>query len=386
MSFRKGTIGHTRRMVRVLALLTLIGVLSACGNAQDASTSNDKAGSGGPTIPVTTATAVQKTVPVRLDAVGIVEAYATVNVKSRVDGQIVQVHFREGDYVAEGAPLFDIDPRPFQVQLQQAEAELAREQAQLALARAAMQRYEDLSRRKLASKEQYDQARTALEAAEAQVRAAKATVENAKLQLDYATIRAPIAGRVGAVLLHAGNMVKANDTAPLVVLRQLSPIYVSFSVPERELPILQRRAAAGSLQVQVTVPETDLPALTGQLSFIDNTVDAATGTVRLKATFKNEERLLWPGQFVRVALAVSEHKDAVVVPAQAVQTGPEGAYVFVVAPDETAQMRAVQVAYSAGGESVIGQGLAPGERVVTLGQSRLASGIKVKFDSAASTP
>jgi multidrug efflux system membrane fusion protein len=328
-------------------------------------------------VPILVAAVERRVMPVEIRAFGNVEAYATVAIKARIDGQIIAVHFREGQDVRQGDPLFDIDPKPFAAVLHQVEAELLRDKAQLDQARLEERRYLGLLKKNAVTQDQYDQVRTAVEVAGATVHAAEAAVENAKVQLGYTTVRSPIDGRTGRILIQLGNLVKANDTNALVVINQIDPIYVTFSVPEHFLDELRSRQAAGALKVQAALPNTLIPPVAGSLAFVDNAVDSSTGTVRLKALFDNTRRVLWPGQFAAVALTLKEQPDAVVVPSAAVQTGPKGQYVFVVKPDLTAEMREVRVDRSQGEETVIAEGLHPGETVVTTGQSRLVPGAKV---------
>jgi multidrug efflux system membrane fusion protein len=360
-----------------VCLFTAVLLLAGCS---DKGTSQPKGKASAP-VPVMVGTIARKAMPVQLKAIGAVEAYATVAVKARVDGQIVQAYFKEGQEVRQGDPLFDIDPRPFAAQLRQAEANLARDQATLDNARTQERRYQDLLQKKLVAKDQYDQIRTGRETAEANVRADQAAIENAKLQLEYSQIRSPINGRTGKIMIQPGNLVKANDVSPLVTINQVNPIYVSFSIPEQYLGEIRRRMSADPLRVQATLPETGLAPVSGRLDFIDNQVDAATGTIRLKAVFQNQDRTLWPGQFVHVVLTLYQQPDAVVAPSQSIQTGPNGQYVFVVKPDMTAEVRPITVDRSQGDETVITKGIAPGERVVTTGQSRLTPGAKVNVKS-----
>lgn len=363
----------------VAAILMAAGLfifLPAC-NGQD---SQAKAGKAlGPSVPVIAAAVEKKTMPVRIRSIGNVEAYATVAVKARVDGQVTKVHFKEGQEVPKGAPLFEIDSRPFEAQLRQAEANLMRDKAQLENANAQERRYQDLLNKNFVSKEFYAQIRTNRDAAEATTRADQAAVENAKVQLEYTRIRSPINGYTGKIMIQEGNLVKANDTNSLVVINQVSPIYVNFSVPEQNLSEIRRYQMQGTLNVAVTLPDTSTSLIVGTLAFIDNSVDPATGTIKLKALFENREKQLWPGQFAHVALTLYEQPDALVVPSQAVQTGPNGYYVFVVKPDFTAEVRNVTVAWADGGQTVIGRGLAAGEKVVTSGQLRLTPGAKVEL-------
>lgn len=338
-----------------------------------------------PPVPVVAGVVQQKPMPVRLRVFGHVEAQATVTVKARVDGHIRKVQVREGQEVEVGTPLFELDPRPFEILERQAEANLARDRAKLDNARQEERRQQELVRQKLVSQEQYEQIRTDRQAAEATVRADEAILEQAKLQLEYCRISSPIRGRVGALPAHLGNLVKANDTA-LLVINQISPIDVGFAVPEPYLNTIKRRQFQRPLQVETSLPQTDQPPLQGQLSFIDNAVDDATGTIRLKAQFRNEQQLLWPGQFVAVTLSLYEQPEALVIPASALQTGPKGHFVFVLKDDESVALREVQVDRTDEREAVIAQGLQAGERLILEGQSRLANGSKVKIKNAKTAP
>jgi len=332
-------------------------------------------------VPVAVADVRQKTVPVEVHAIGNVEAYSTVSVKSQVEGIIEGVHFTEGQDVRQGDLLFTIDSRPFETALRQAEANLARDLALEKNAQAQADRYTKLFEAGIVSQEQYDQFRTSAESYEAAVRADRAAVERAKLELGYCTIRSPLAGRTGRLIVHQGNLVKANADTPLVVINQISPIYVSFSVPEENLSTIRKYGAAGKLRVEAAAPDIPQPA-EGLLTFVDNTVDNTTGTVKLKGTFENRDKRLWPGQFVNVKLKLTTQPNAIVVPSQAVQSGQAGQYVFVVKPDLTAESRLVIVSRSVDGESVVEKGLRPDERVVVDGQLRLAPGMKVEIKTA----
>jgi multidrug efflux system membrane fusion protein len=334
--------------------------------------------------PVVVATVARRTLPVQISGFGNVEAYATVAVKSLVDGQIVRVGFQDGQDVKRGQLLFQIDPRPFQARLNEALANLARDRAQLENARAQAQRFHDLLGKNYVSQAQYTQARTALDAARAVIKADQAAIETVRLQLDYSTIRSPISGRTGKVMIQEGNLVKANDTNPLVMINQTSPVYVEFSVPEQELTAVREAMQAGPVSVSARLPHTEVPPSSGQLTFVDNTVDTSTGTIELRATFANTDHALWPGQFVTVSLTLREEKDVVVVPSQALQTGPHGQFVFVVKPDQTVEVREVKVERTRGADAVIAAGLAPGEVVVTEGQLRLNAGVKVRPAKGAS--
>ncbi len=359
------------------ALITLV---TACSD--EGHTSEIKSLPGGMAVPVEVATVSQKTVPVRIPAIGTVEAYATVAVKSRLDSQIMKVYFQEGQEVAKSDLLFDLDARPFVAQLRQAEANLLRDKAQLDYALIQERRYQNLLQKKDVTKDQYDEVHSKRESAEAVVHADEAAIESARLQIEYSSIHSPIQGRMGRLLIQQGNVVKANDTGPLVMINQLTPIYVNFSIPEQYLGSVRRYLAAGTIKVQATVPNTDLPPASGELTLVDNAVDTATGTIKLRATFPNKDKLLWPGQYVNISLTLYEQLAAVVVPSQAVQTGPQGYYVFVVKPDLSAELRDIQVARTEGGDTVIAKGVVPGEQVVTNGQSRLFPGARVNFKTA----
>lgn len=334
-----------------------------------------------PAVPVTAAAVVTRSVPVRLRAIGNVEPYTTVAIKARVDGQIDAVRFSEGDEVRKGATLFELDRRPFEAQLAQAQATLLKDRAVLDNASEQEKRYKDLLQKNFISPDAYGQVRTNAETAAAQVRADAAAIQGIRLQIDYCTIRAPVTGYAGKIMIQQGNLVKANDTNSLVVINQVRPIYVSFSVPEQELDAVRRYEADGELKVSAGVPNSTHPPLAGKLSFIDNTTDVATGTIRLKAEFPNTDKALWPGQFVDVVLTLTEQKDAVVMPATAVQNGPNGQYVFIVKPDRSVELRNVKIARTEGDAAVVASGIVPGDTVVTAGQLRLAPGIKVKLDA-----
>ncbi len=379
MSFHKES-----RYPGAFAVAILAVALASCsGKEPTAPKGNSKAGAP---VPVLVATAEQKVMPVQIRAIGNAEAYATVAVKARVDGQIVRVNFREGQDVAPGEVLFQLDPRPFEAALAQARANLARDAAQLANAQAQERRYRDLLQKNFVSREMYAQIRTNLDTARATVQADQAAVENARLQLEFGTIRSPISGRTGKILSQRGNLVKANDTNALVVINRIRPIYVDLSVPEQDLERIRRFMRGGARPVGVTLPGADAKTASGKLVFVDNAVDATTGTVRLKALFPNEDEALWPGLFVNATLTLRQQKDAVVVPSQAIQTGPRGQYVFVVKPDDSVEMRDIAVDRSVGAETVVAKGLAPGERVVTVGQLRLVPGAKVDIKPGRGAP
>jgi multidrug efflux system membrane fusion protein len=412
-------------------LLLIVALAAGCSDRATGTTKGAAAPTAPPAVPVGVATAEQKVVPVQVGAVGNVQAVTTVGVKSQVAGQIMQVHFAEGREVKKGDLLFTIDQRPFEATLQQAQANvgkdvaqikqmeaalaqrhaevtqaqanLERDQAQFEMARTQENRYKDLVDKELVAREQYDQVRTSFAAtsavvqadraavanAQASVRAAEAQLENAraaiqadealvemaKLNLGYTQIRAPMDGRTGNLLVQAGNVLKANEDNPMLVITQVHPIYVSFAVPEVHLAAVKKYRAAGSLKVEAVPSDTKVPA-TGTLTFINNVVDQTTGTIQLKATFQNADNALWPGQFVDVLLTLTS-ETAVVVPTQAVQSGQQGPFVFVVQPDLKVAARPVKPGRRLAREIIIEQGLAAGDRVVTDGQLRLVPGARV---------
>lgn len=328
-------------------------------------------------VPVTVGVVTPKDVPIVIRVIGTVESYSTVSVKALVGGELRRVSFEEGQNVRKGQLLFEIDPRPYEAALEQARAQLDRDKAQLKNAQADAQRYAGLVEKDYVTPSEYDKVLTSAAALEATVQADDAAVKSAALELEYCTIRSPIDGRTGALMVHRGNIVKANADTPLVVIEQMDPIYVSFFVPERSLTEIKNRQAEGTLTVQATVPDSGSHSVAGRLSFIDSTVDSQTGTVLLKATFSNPERLLWPGQFVNVGLTLATKNGALVVPTEAIQTGQQGSYVFVVKPDLTVESRPVVTGETMEHESVIEKGVSAGEKIVTDGQLRLVPGAKI---------
>jgi membrane fusion protein, multidrug efflux system len=393
------------RLLAAGAVWALAASLLLAGCSDDATGKPSRAAAP-PAVPVTAADALEKSVPLQLTAVGNAMPYTSVAIKSQVSGQIVQVHFKEGQDVAKGELLFTIDPRPFEAALRQAEAalnqrraeilqtgaNLERDTAQLANARVQERRYRELVERELVAREQYDQFRTGLSTmestvqadqaavanAQASARAAQAAVDNARLQLAYTAIRAPIDGRTGNVMVQVGNVVKGNDDTPMVVINQVQPIYVSFAIPEQHLGDVRTYRAAGSLRVEVRAPRQAETLATGALTFINNAVDQATATIQLKATFANTNNALWPGQFVDVVLTLTS-RTAIVVPSQAIQAGQQGPFVFVVKADQTVESRPVVVGTRLGAETIVERGLRGGELVVTDGQLRLVPGARVEI-------
>lgn len=333
-------------------------------------------------VPVTTASVVQKSMPVEIKVIGTTEPYSTVAVHSQITGELTSVNFKEGDDVKKGQVIFTLDRRPLEAAVDQAQANLAKDQAQATNARAQAARYQDLLKRGIATHEQSDQMISNAAALDATVAADRAALESAKVQLAYATITAPLSGRTGALMVHAGNLVRAADTLPLVVINQVAPIYVSFGVPEAQLPELKRYMTRERLGVQAVPPNDQEAPSTGVISFVDNTVDPTTGTIKIKGTFPNQDHRLWPGQFVNVVVRLTTQANAVVVPAAAVQTGQQGSYVFVVKDDKTVDMRTVQVERVANSEAVIKDGLKTGETIVTDGQLLLVPGSRISVKNA----
>jgi membrane fusion protein, multidrug efflux system len=433
----RGTLTMTvaRTGWRLPFLLVLAGGLAACSGDR----AESKQPPPRPVVSVAVAPVEQKAMPLQIQAIGTVEAYAVVSVRAQVGGELQRVHIKEGQQVRKGDLLFTIDPRTYEAALAQAEANVARDQVQVQQARAVLERdvarvaqtkaalardvaqsknaqvqverYADLFKRELIAQEQYDQIRTnaealaatvradeadvrsaeetvradqaAIRSAEQTVRADEAAVTNTKIQLGYTTIRSPVDGRAGSLMLNEGNIVRAGGTSDstLLVINQVRPIYVSFTVPQQQLPSIRRYMLEGTLGVSAA-PAGDPRAATGVVTFVDNLVDAATGTIRLKATFANEEGRLWPGQFANVTLTLASEPDAIVVPSAALQSGPQGAYVFVAKPDSTAENRRVTIARTQGNETVIAKGLQAGEKVVTDGQPRLTQGAKIEIRTA----
>jgi len=427
---------RTKMMLRAGLELTLAIVLAASLSGCPRNSAESKQPSKAAAVPVGVAVVEQKAMPVQIQAIGTVEAYSVVSVRAQVGGELMRVHFKEGDDVRKGDLLFTIDPRSFEAALAQAQANLAKDtglvqqaraqlerdrakvaQTQAALARDQAQaknaeveaaRYAELLKRGLIAQEQADQFRTtaeslshtviadeadiksaeetvradeaAINSAQQAVRADEAAVDNAKIQLGYTTIRSPIDGRTGSLMLHEGNVVRASGTndSTLVVINQVQPIYVSFTAPQQQLPTIKRYMADGKLEVRA-LPGGEPKPLRGVVTFIDNAVDQTTGTIRLKATFQNEEKRLWPGQFVNVDLTLTVDPEAIVVPAAAVQSGQQQSqYVFVVKDDSTVDVRKVTVKRTQGGETIIGEGLKAGESVVVDGTPRLVAGAKVE--------
>ena len=370
---RRSAATACRDLISVDSLVLALALLGACSAPPPTKA---------PPVPVKIASAVQVAAPVVVVANGMVEPMQTVAVQAQVGGTLQDVTFHEGDEVAADQVLFRIDPRPYQASLRQAEASLARSQAQADNAKRDADRYRTLAEQDYVTKSQADQAVAAAAAAAATVEADRAAVETARLNLGYTTIRAPIAGRTGSLLVRQGNLVRPNAD-PLVVINQLRPILVRFPVLQRDFPALHRKAAERSLEVRVaTVDSVTIPE-TGALSFLDNAVDSLTGSVTAKARFTNAGNRLWPGEYVRVTVQLEVESGAIAVPSRALQAGQEGSFVFVVDHDQKAQVRPVSVGRVVGDMTVVTSGITAGERVVVDGQSRLTPGASVDIKGPA---
>jgi membrane fusion protein, multidrug efflux system len=364
----------------VLLLLVSAGCAGEEGAAAAGGAGNGRGGrggGGGPSVPVAVGTVVQKAMPIEISVIGAAEPFSSVAIRAQTTGQLTSVNFTEGDDVMAGQVLFTLDRRPLEAALQQAQANLDRDVAQAANAAQQAKRFDELAQRGIATREQVDTSRTTVTALNATVDADKAAVENAKVQLQYATITAPISGRTGALMVHEGNLVRANDQASLVVINQVTPISVTFAIPEARLPELRKYMAGGALRVTASPPNDGASPAVGRISFIDNAVDPTTGTIKIKGTFPNSDRRLWPGQYVNVVVTLSMDPGAIVVPSVAVQAGQQGSYVYVVNAEQKVDMRPVVVGRTSATETVIDSGLKPGETVVTDGHLRLVPGSRV---------
>lgn len=399
----------------LLSAIVVLGIGTGCSD-KGASASAASGGSGAPAkgpggrggrggdVPVTVTNVAQKDVPLEIQVIGNVEAYSTISVKAQVTGQITNVYFREGDYVKKGDQLFTIDPRPLEAALNQVQATLARDEAALGQAQANLAkdqaqhryveaqatRYAKLFDQKIISRDQAEQLRAnadavaqaveadraTIESVKASIQASKAAVENARVQLDYTKIYSPITGRTGNLSVKQGNVVTANNVE-LMTITEIEPIYVTFAIPEAQLPAVKRYMAQGKLPVRARAQDDSSPEEVGTLTFIDNMVDTTTGTIKLKGTFPNKDHQLWPGEFVRVTLRLATQHNAIVVPNEAVQTGQNGSFVYVVKADRTVESRPVTTGSRVDQDLVIDSGLEPGETIVTEGQLRLAPGSRV---------
>lgn len=432
---------HSQRWGRWSVILLLLGGLSACAASEAQSTKSQKS-QGDRAVPVVSTQVTRKTIPILVQTTGTAQAYATIALKSQVDGQLIGVYFREGQTVHQGDLMFKIDPRTLQAaldqaiadrtkaiaQVNQAQAQVGQAQAQVNQARATVakdvaqarnaqvqaQRYTSLVNQGAVSREQAEQYQTTAAAqqstvaadqsnvanaiaavesakanvqnAQAAVRAADAQVENAKVQFSYASIYAPTDGQLGKLNVNQGNLVKANDTNPLVTISQVRPIYVEFSIPQGQLPELRKYQAQRQLQVEAKSPQDSGQPVRGELVFVDSGVDATTGTIKLKASFANANGRLTPGQFVNVVLKLAEQPNAIAVPAPAIQAGQKGAFVYVIKPDQTVEARTVTTGQTVNNQTLIKTGLQPGERVVLDGQFNLTPGAKVREKGSQANP
>jgi len=368
-----------KRIFQILILLVVILVIHSWWT----SGSKDKnAGKGTPPVPVLAGKVMKKDVPVYLDGLGTVQAYNTVTIHVRVDGQLVKVAFNEGQDVHEGDLLAQIDPAPYQAALDQALAKKAQDAALLANDKVDLQRYSDLYQKKVIPQQQYDTQVALVNQVEATVKADEAAVESAKVNLDYTAVRSPLNGRAGLRLVDQGNIVHAADATGLVVLTQLQPIFVAFTLPEQNLGEIHKHTAQNEdLEVLALGRDNKTVLDTGKLQVINNQIDPTTGTIQLKAVFQNPELQLWPGQFVNIRLHLTTRKEGLVVPASVVQRGPDGSYAFVIKKDETVEIRPVKVSQTDNGQALIDEGLQEGEQVVVDGQYKLQDGSHVKLST-----
>ena len=369
---RSPSVSYRRNILYPALILGLFLLLPGCSDSK----TSPQSGVG--PVPVSIATSVQKDIPVEVKAVGSVEPFASVGIKSQVAGILEEVGFKEGDPVKVGDLLFRIDARPYLARLKQAQAVLTRDVVALDNARAQAERYLPAAAKGYVSSEQSEQMQTSVASLSAAVQEDKAALENARLDLENCSIRSPISGYTGELSVNRGNLIKAADAQPLVTVNQITPIKVNFTLPELLLPEVKKYLNAGTLEVVAEFPGDSSKPLNGKISFLDNSVNSATGSIRLKADFENLDLHLWPGQFVNIRLRLKTVKDATVVPARAVQASQDGDIVYVVTGDQTVELRPVRVAFSAEDQSVIAAGLAVGETVVTDGQLRLRDGVKVK--------
>jgi membrane fusion protein, multidrug efflux system len=380
----------------VIVTLCLLVVGAAVWFARHEASGADKKGTGAgrmelPPVPVVAGTVIQKDVPIYLGGIGTVQAFNTVTIRPRVDGQVTKIAFTEGQDVHAGDLLARIDPDPFRAALEQAVAKQGQDEAQLANARVDLKRYADLLANQGVTEQQYDTQKALVDTLAATVKADQAAIESAKVQLAYTTIVSPIDGRTGIRQVDQGNLVHANDANGLVVITQLKPISVVFILPEQTLPSIQQQAQASGPELPVlAVSQDNLTVLgEGKLAVIDNQIDQGSATIKLKATFPNTDLRLWPGQFVNARLLLNVHKGSVVVPESVIQRGPEGTFVFVIKDDQTVEVRPVKVAPRIGsqvgqGETILDEGLRPGERIVVDGQYKLQDGSRVRLADAAS--
>jgi membrane fusion protein, multidrug efflux system len=378
--------GRAIRTIGAAAIAIVIGAAAVWWSNLGGNGPQAAAQAGPPLVPVTPGTVVARDVPVLLRGIGTVQAYNMVTVKSRVDGQIVKVNFKEGQEVKQGDPLFQIDPRPYQAALEQAQAAKLKDEAQLAGAQLDLARYSKLLGTGYQTRQSFDQQTALVGQLQAAIKGDQAAIDNARLNLDYADIRSPIDGRTGARLVDKGNLIHAADNTALVTITEVKPIFVSFTLPQDTLDGVREQQQKAPLTVQAYAGEDTTLLSTGKLTLIDNTIDQSTGTIHLKARFDNTDERLWPGEFVNLRVILEMRHAVPVVPSQTVQQGPEGNYVYVIRPDNTVERRDVIVAAIQDGIAVVTKGLQPGERVVVDGQYRLTDGARVRLLGAARPP
>ena len=371
-----------RRLISGAAIFALVAIAVFFWLRAEKQVPQAVAQTAGQAIPVTAGTVAVEDVPVFLHGIGTVQAYNTVAVKSRVDGQIVKINFKEGEEVKVGDPLFQIDPRSYQSALETAQAAKEKDDAQLVGAKLDLDRYEKLLAPGWQTKQSYDQQKATVEQFQAAIKGDTAQIENAKLNLSYADIRSPIDGRLGARLVDTGNLVHASDNTPLVMITEVKPIFVSFTLPQETLDEVHENNKQAPLVVRAYSGDDKKQLAEGKLTLIDNMIDQATGTIHLKARFDNEDERLWPGEFVNLRLILSTRKGAATVPQQTVQVGPNGYYAYVIKPDNTVERRTVEVASMQDGLAIITKGLTVGENVVVDGQYRLTEGARVNPTAA----
>jgi len=367
-----------RRAIGAVVILSLVAIVVLWRLNHGTEVPVAEAQTPAPGVPVTAGTVAAQDVPVFLNGIGTVQAYNMVAIKSRVDGQIVKVDFKEGQDVKEGEPLLQIDPRPFQAALEQAQANKQKDEAQLVGAQLDLDRYEKLIGSGWQTRQSYDQQKATVGQLQASIKGDEAQINTAKLNLSYSDIRSPIDGRLGAKLVDKGNLVHANDNAPLVTITEVKPIFVSFTLPQETLGDVRENHKGLPLVVYAYSGDGKKQLAEGKLTLIDNSIDQSTGTVHLKARFDNDDERLWPGQFVSLRVVLSTRREVATVPAQTVQNGPNGYYAYVIKPDDTVERRAVDIASIQDGIAVVTKGLSPGERIVVDGQYRLTEGIRVK--------
>jgi multidrug efflux system membrane fusion protein len=380
----------TRRW-SVVAAIAFLGLLAGGAYFYQKGLSSDSSAAKAATapaargVPVLVATVEQRSIPLKLNVIGRTEAFSSVTLRARVDGQITGVNYTAGQHVKRGQVMVSLDGRALQAQVLQSEANLARDMALLAKAKSDLDRNNDLLSKGFISAAQIEVFKSAVDTADATVKADRATLELARVNLSYTTITAPMDGVAGAILVFPGGSIKANDT-PLVVLNQVQPVYITFSIPEGQLREINAQRATRKMQVEVKIPNERGPAVTGDLTFVDNTVDATTGTIQMKAQLPNRDERFTPGQFVEVSMILRDLNDALLIPSEALQAGPDGNFVYVARADQTAEMRKVQTLSIGSNRLVVEKGLNPGEKVITDGQLRLTPGAKYEVRAPARDP